>query len=129
MNWPVFANPWTLAALAAEKSLTLHQSDPTLRTATIADAPTELINKLFEIKVMEAALLSGTGRADLIQLTAVTAFDPTAEANKAVMSEANRQLSEAAGNDLFAVFAQAAQDEAGVSINASLVQSVLARLQ
>ncbi len=119
----------TLAALAAEKSLTLHQSDPTLRTATIADAPTELINKLFEIKVMEAALLSGTGRADLIQLTAVTAFDPTAEANKAVMSEANRQLSEAAGNDLFAVFAQAAQDEAGVSINASLVQSVLARLQ
>lgn len=117
----------TLAALASEKGLALHTSPPTNRGGTIAGAPVGLIEKLFEIKAQETAIVASPDRADLVQLTAITPFDPSAAENQPLMQQASQQLSRQVSDDLFAVYAQAVQDEAGVSINASLIQALLQR--
>ncbi len=118
-----------LGDLALEKSLTLRPAEPVLRSSTVADAPAGLVARLFELKDLETTVITGPGRADIIQLTAVTAFDPNSAGNKALAAEASRQLSEQVGSDLFAVFANQAQQEAGVSVNAPLVQALLERFQ
>lgn len=119
----------TLAQLAAEKGLALQPAEPVVRAGTIASAPAALVGELFKLANGEATVVSGPGRADIVQLNAITAFDPNAEENKALVAEANRQLAEQVGNDLFAVFAAQAQQEAGVSINAPVVQALLDRFQ
>ncbi len=128
MKTQISANK-TLAQLAIEKSLALNPAAPVARGGTIAEAPASLIVELFKLGAGETAVISGPGRADLVQLNEIAAFDPIAEENSALVAEANRQLSEQIGNDLFAVFAAQAQTEAGVSINAPVVQALLDRFQ
>ena len=117
----------TLAQLAGETGLAMQPAEPVVRASTIADAPATLIDALFNLASGETAIVVGPGRADLVQLNAIAFFDPDAEENKALVAEANRQLAEQIGNDLFAVFAIQAQQEAGVSINAPVVQALLDR--
>jgi peptidyl-prolyl cis-trans isomerase D len=114
--------------VAAAHGLILQANQTVTRASNMENAPADLSDKLFALSVPGAATLTAPGRADVVQLTAISPFDPTTEASKAMLELANSQLGGQLGAELFEVYAQTIRDQAGVTINDALLQSLLSRM-
>lgn len=117
-----------IAAAADALDRPLRSAGPLTRGDTVADAPAELIADVFAAEqgaIVERVFGDGV---ILAEVTRIEPFDHEAAENAEVFAAVSDQLRDQAADDLLALFSTALRDEAGVSIDAGLLESTLAEL-
>ncbi len=114
--------------VAATYSLILNEEEPLGRNGIIEDTPPEFVASVFEAEVNDVVVVPDNGSVLIGQLTQIVPEDMRSDAVKEPIALFTRELDGATANDVFAYFTQGLQDEAGVTVNTSLIASVLSQL-
>jgi peptidyl-prolyl cis-trans isomerase D len=117
----------TLAALGERIDRPVATVAPLTRADTAEGAPPALVAEVFAVEPGAALVLPDAGTVILARLGAIEPFDPAAPENAAAMTALTEQLDRQVADDLLTLFTAAVRDEAGVSVNQTLVESTLAR--
>lgn len=99
------------------------------RTGFLPGVPQGLLPKAFETEPGKAAVVTEGGRVFVLSVTRVIAGDPASDEAAQVRSAAGRQIGQSMANDLIALYASAAQAEAGLTIDTAAINAVQAQLQ
>ncbi|MBD3786411.1 MAG: SurA N-terminal domain-containing protein [Sphingomonadales bacterium] len=99
------------------------------RTGFLPGVPQGLLPKAFETEPGKAAVVTEGGRVFVLSVTRVIAGDPASDEAAQVRSAAGRQIGQSMANDLIALYATAAQAEAGLTIDTAAINAVQAQLQ
>lgn len=91
--------------------------------------PAALTETAFTLAPGKAAVVDAENRVIVVVLDAVQASDPADAEVKAVNDSVATQLSQSMAQDLFALYARAAQVEAGLTINSAAISAVQAQMQ
>ncbi len=114
--------------LAERLGARVQTAGPLSRGDIAAAAPPELVAEIFELERGQATILPEPGGAILARLDRIEPFDPEAEENQPVVLSVQAEFRRQIGDDMLSYVTRALQNEAGVSVNESLIQSTLANL-
>lgn len=117
----------SFADLAARLSLPVQSSAPITRGDAAEGAPAGLVADVFAAAPGGTVVRPEGAEVVLAQLTGVEPFDPTTAGNTAAVTQVRQQFDRQASDDVLALFTAALRDQAGVSLNPSLIESTLAR--
>ncbi len=95
------------------------------RQNVIEAAPSDLVKSAFEMTEGQLGVVSDDAVVAVVKITQIKPFDEKAADNASALKTLNARISGQIGNDIFAAFATAVQDKAGVTINQSVVNAVL----
>lgn len=115
------------ADLASRLGLTPSVAAPTTRDTVIPGATPELVADIFAAAPGGLVTAPVPDGVVLAQLAAVEPFDMAAEANKAIVLNAETQIRGQIAEDLLALYTGALRDEAGVSLRQNQIDAVLTR--
>lgn len=108
----------------------LVESHPAVpRTGFIENAVPQLLPRAFELEAGKAASVKDQGRVFVVLVDRVIAADPAAPEAAQVRAAAGRQIGQSMANDLIALYATAAQSEAGMTLDTAAINAVQAQLQ
>lgn len=116
-------------ASLAELALSPRSEAGLRREAFIDGAPEGLVAKAFGMSDGETALVEDASGIAIIRLTAITPFDPETPDNSAMLTGVAGQYSRQIGEDIYEAFATAVEDRAGITLNQSMINAVLAQLR
>ena len=97
------------------------------RTDVVTEAPRTLLDGVFEMEEGTWRVLGGFDGVILVHLDAVTAADQTTDDARLVKQGFNERLAQELGTDLELVFANALQNEAGITLNRAVIDAVNAQ--
>lgn len=117
----------SFADLAARLSLPVQTSAPITRGDVADGAPAGLVADIFATAPDGTVIRADGPTVTLAQVTAVEPFDPASAGNAATLAQVRQQFDRQASDDVLALFTAALRDQAGVSLNQSLIESTLAR--
>lgn len=118
----------SFADLARRLGLTPAVTAPATRDAVTPGATPELVADIFAADPGGLVTAPVADGVVLAHLTAVEPFDMAAEANKAIVANAETQLRGQVAEDILALYTGALRDEAGVSLRQNQIDAVLTRL-
>ncbi len=98
------------------------------RDALLEHAPRNLVTEVFRLEPGAAALINSDGIYAVARLGTVTAFSPEGADNATMLENIGQRYSLEVGSDIFEAFTAALQDEAGVSVNQSLINIILTQV-
>ncbi len=99
------------------------------RGGFIEGAPADLSRVAFTLVPGKAGVVDAENRVIVVTLDAVQAADPADPEVVAVKDAVAKQLSQSTAQDLFELYARAAEIEAGISINSAAINAVQAQMQ
>lgn len=114
------------AALMETEALDVFDEEPVRRDEQSGILPAGLIAQVFELENSGSVVIEDVTGTYLVSLGETVEFDVTAEENAAEVEAIQGRLSNSAARDVYFGFAQAVQNEAGVSINQDLIDQTLA---
>lgn len=117
----------TLAEIAARLDRPVTGSGPVARNAVLPDLPPGFASALFETDEAGTIVRADGDSAILAQVVEILPFDADAPENAALAAAVSEQMRAQAADDALALFIEAQQREAGVSINQSLFEQLVAR--
>jgi len=116
-----------MADLAARLGRPVRTAGPLVRSDVLAEAPTGLIAAIFAAEPDGVVVQSTDGRVALAQVTEVRPFDPASPETAPLVTGIADELRAQAAEDLLALYIQAVQTRAGVTVNQALIDQVLAQ--
>ncbi|MHA3915508.1 peptidylprolyl isomerase [Halovulum sp. GXIMD14793] len=120
----------TLAAVLQDEGIELTIGEaPLRRRDQRGDMPPTSTDELFDMEAGETRVLEDITGTFLLNLTEVTPYDPEAEDNKAEFNAIQGRIANDAARDMFFGFTQGVQNEAGVSINETLIDQTLSQMR
>jgi peptidyl-prolyl cis-trans isomerase D len=117
----------TLAEIAERIDRPVTGTGPIARGAALPDLPPGFVADLFEAAEGDTITLPDGDGAILAQLVEILPFDAASPENAALSDAVQQQMRTQAADDALALYIQAQQQEAGVSINQPLFEQLLAR--
>lgn len=107
-------------------AIALTPRDETLarRQTVIEVAPANMITEAFKIENGQVAIVSDESGVALVKVTAITPFAENDPQNAGALANFNREIAGRIGTDIYATFSRAIQDEAGVTVNQSVINAV-----
>ncbi|MEM7523961.1 MAG: SurA N-terminal domain-containing protein [Pseudomonadota bacterium] len=116
-----------LADIAAELGVEIESEGPKTRLEGWSSVPADAIETLFDGEVGASASAVAPTRADAVVLAAVTEITAGegTEAAAALRERLTQQMSRMAGEDALSLFLSAKQQDAGVTVNEQLIDSLL----
>ncbi|MEM9392634.1 MAG: SurA N-terminal domain-containing protein [Pseudomonadota bacterium] len=103
------------------------REDGLTREAFLEGAPIGLMTRAFELNPEDVDVVSDEGGIALLQLEAILGADPDDPDATLVQQLLDRSLSESLARDVFAAYAIALQEEAGIQIDQSAINAVQAQ--
>ncbi len=116
-----------LGALADDLSRPLQTVAPVARNAPPAGIPVGLFADLFEAAPGEVLVERDGDGAILVRLTEIVPFDAAAAESAAILEQLRGQFAGQAAGDLLTLYIGALRNQAGVSVNESLLETALAQ--
>lgn len=115
--------------LAAGESLTALGLAPNSETDARRDSffqgmPPQTMQEVFKLAPGEVTAIDGPNGVLLVRLSAINAFDPDAEENKAGVAQLAAALNGQIGADAFDLYAAALRQRAGVNLNQAAINSI-----
>ncbi len=98
------------------------------RGGFIADTPSAVAEKPFTLGDGEVAVVDSTDRVHLVALTAIRAADPTSDEVVQTREALEAQLGQSLAQDMFQLFTQAMEAEAGIRLDAGAINAVHAQM-
>ncbi len=98
------------------------------RQGALKGAPRGLLDTVFKTAKQDVATLDTPQNVVVLQVTAITPFDPKKPENATALKNLNRQYSQEVGADVFDSFARAVEENAGITINQALINAVHAQM-
>lgn len=116
-----------LAALADEMGVELASEGPMTRGAQWTALSPQMVQLMFREEMGGALVGPSPARPDALVLAQVVGIEPAETTGDAAeeLAAIERQLAALTGRDAISLFIQAKQEEAGVSINQTLLDSIL----
>ncbi|WP_415184618.1 SurA N-terminal domain-containing protein [Phaeovulum sp.] len=99
------------------------------RGGFIEDAPSDLSQVAFTLEPGKAAVVDADDQVMVVSLDAIHPANPIEPDVLAVHDAVERQLSQSISQDLYELYARAAEIEAGVTLNTAAINAVQAQLQ
>lgn len=95
------------------------------RNSFIDDLPPESVERIFALEQPgDLALVEDTGRVVLIRLTDISAYDLESDEAKALIEAVRAERDQMRAADLVDLFARAAQERAGVTLNTAAINQI-----
>jgi len=116
-----------IADLAARLGRTVVEAGPIARGDAMPDAPAGMAEAIFAAPAGGAVVLADETGAALAQVTGIIPFDREDPASAELADQVAGQLDVQVADDLLALAVQALQAEAGIEVNQTLVDQVVAR--
>ena len=118
-----------LSDLAATYNLILTEEAPLGRNGIIEDTPPAFVAAIFEAELNDVVIVPDSGTVLLGQLTEIVPEDMQSETVQEPIALFTQELNTSTANDIFAYFTQGLQDQAGVSVNQSLIANIQNQIQ
>jgi peptidyl-prolyl cis-trans isomerase D len=99
------------------------------RTGHIDAAPAEVVTAAFATPKDKAETIDADGRVFVVQVTAIHAIDPAAGDSKQLTDAIAEQTRQAVSQDIFTLYAQAVQAEAGITLDENAIAAVNAQVR
>ena len=99
------------------------------RQSVIEAAPGAMVTEAFTLENGQTAIVSDDLGIVIVKVTDIRPFDEKDPKNVAAVQTLNRQISNQIGTDIFAAFAASVQEQAGVTINQSVINAVHAQIR
>ncbi len=115
------------ADLAGRLNRPVTKAAPLTRGETAPGTPPELVADVFAAAPGAAITRRDGDGVILAQLTAIEPFDPKADANARVLANIESQYRQQVRDDTLALYTAAVRDEAGVTLNQTVIDSTLER--
>jgi len=112
-----------------EIALTAKTESAAQRQTVVNGPPADLISVAFELADRGVAIVSDATGVAVVQVATIHLFDENAADGKAAVARLTAQLSGQIGNDIYAAFANAVENEAGVIINQTAINAVNAQIR
>ncbi len=123
----LLADGKTFATVVEAETLELVEGETPLRRGDAVDAlPPNATDILFEMTQGETRILQDAQGTFALNLVEIIAYDPDSEENADEFNAVQGRISNDTARDIFYSFTQGAQNEAGVSINQTLIDQTLA---
>lgn len=116
-------------ATLASTGVLVETHGATARGAFVESAPPALIERAFELDPGRAASVEAAGRVFVVTVTRVIAGDPASEEAAQLRGAVGRQIGQSMAADLIALYASAAQAEAGMTFDAAALAAVQSQMQ
>lgn len=117
-----------ISDIAAEYELLLNEEDPLGRNDIVEDTPPGFITEIFKTDEGAAAVVTDEATVLLAVVTEYVPIDPDSDEAMQPTELFGRELSSATANDVFTYFTLGIQDEAGISVNQSLIANIQSQL-
>lgn len=114
----------SLGDVAATYNLVMVEDGPLGRNGIIEDTPPEFVAAIFNADLNDIVVVPDSGSVLIGQIIEIIPEDMTSEDVAQPLSLFSRELDAATANDIFAYFTQGLQDEAGISVNQSLITNI-----
>ncbi len=98
------------------------------RGGFIADTPADVIESVFDLDEGAAAVVDAGGRVFVAELSAIHAADPGGEEMTRARAAVSAQAGQALAQDMFQLFTQAIEAEAGITLDPAALNAVHAQL-
>ncbi len=117
-----------LSEIAAELDLTIVEEAPIGRNDIVEDTPPAFVQDIFTAEQDEAVVVEDAGSVLIAMVTDIIPAEPGDEALDGQSGMISAQLETGTANDLFTYFTRGLQEEAGISVNQSLINNVLGQM-
>ena len=117
-----------LSDIASELDMILIEEAPLGRNDIVEDTPPEFVRDIFGAEQDEGVVVQDEGSVLIARITDIIPAVLVGEEVSAQLGMIETQIENSTANDLFAYFTQGLQTEAGISVNQSLIESVLGQL-
>ena len=111
-------------------NLTIREAGPLIRNEDVPDLPGGTVAAVFDAESAgDTVTLSARAEAVVAELLAVEPFDPGDPENAAITENLRGQLRGGTASDMLNAFTAGARNAAGVSVNQTVIDQVLAQFQ
>ena len=118
----------TLAALSSELGMVLVEEAPLGRNDIVEDTPPAFVQEIFAAEVTEAVVVPDEASVLLARISDIVPTALEGDEIDAQLTAVEEQIEVSTATDMLTYFTQGLQNEAGISVNQSLIQSVLSQL-
>jgi len=118
----------TLAALSSELGMVLVEEEPLGRNDIVEDTPPAFVQEIFTAQVNEAVVVPDEASVLLARISDIVPTALVGDEVDAQLTAVEEQIEVSTATDMLTYFTQGLQDEAGISVNQSLIQNVLSQL-
>lgn len=98
------------------------------RQTVVETAPANMIIEAFKLESGQIAVVSDANGVAVVKVTAITPFDEKEPQNAGALANLNQDIAGRIGTDIYEAFSRAIQNEAGVTINQSVINAVHAQI-
>lgn len=112
----------------AELGLTAKTETDLQRDDFIKEAPVSLVTELFEAQDAEIKVVKSAEAIVVARLNGTSPFDPADSLNKTTLDSVRQRYAQQIGSDIFDAYIIALQNEAGITLNQSLIAAVHAQI-
>ena len=112
----------------AELGFEPNVEEETGRLSYIADAPPGMVEDVFGLKVGEAAVVGEGQEVGLVLLDSVNRVDLDGEAARSLRDALGRQFAASTGDDVFRLYSEFLQRDAGIRIDHAIIESIHTQL-
>jgi len=102
--------------------------EPLTRDAFVDGAPSTMVTTGFKLEPGQTGIAEDASSVALIRTEEVAAFNAATDENKQVLQSITAQFSQTLGADLFAAYVAALEEDAGITLNNSLINSIHSQL-
>lgn len=99
------------------------------RQSKIEGAPVGLVEAVFTAKDQGVGAVVEPANVAIFKVTKITPFNPKKPENATAIANLNQRYAQQVGDDVYAAFANAIENKAGVTINQALVNSVNSQIR
>lgn len=117
-----------LGEIASELDMIVIEEAPLGRNDIVEDTPPEFVRDVFGAEQDEAVVVGDEGSVLIAMITDIIPAVLVGDEIDAQLSMIESQIETSTANDLFTYFTQGLQDDAGISVNQSLITNVLGQL-
>jgi len=117
-----------LGEIASELNMTVIEEAPLGRNDIVEDTPPEFVRDVFTAAPDAGVVVEDEGSVLVAKITDIIPAVLVGEEISAQLGMIETQIESATANDIFAYFTQGLQNEAGISVNQSLIENVLGQL-
>ena len=112
----------------AELGFEPNVEEETGRLSYIADAPPGMVESVFGLKAGEAAIVGEALEVGLVRLDSVNRVDLRSEAASSLRDALARQFAVSTGNDVFRLYSEFLQKDAGIEIDHATIEAIHTQL-
>lgn len=94
------------------------------RQSVIENAPAKMIEDAFKLTAGQVSVVADATTVAIVKVVAITPYDDKNAKNRADIDTLSGQVGNQIGNDIYAAFSRAVQEQAGVTINQSVINAV-----